>query len=473
MENDEINPDNQEENNLWQEILNNEMSKKENIVNKNIFVFGDKLSGKKSLFEKMSKLITKKEDNQNKKTLKIDKDFSKFGLIDYLYLNIRSHSKHFSEIKGNANIWIIKETITKDSFKKLLKPEDIRNGMCIIVVDLERAYSIKESITKWLNFIQEIIQEIFTEKDKLKEMQQKQIDFVKLYQEPVFDKNNNLVKVNLSEEQKKELLQKPLPEGVLKTNIGIPIAIVVNKVRDDIYRAYIGGKTNINTNTINPEELPQFILSHIRNIAIEYGASIIYTSPKNNINISILYDYICHVLYNFDLNHKPNLIDTNIYFVPSGCDNLTLLSENEECERYKGQLYHRIIFPSKTIKKQEEEDVSKCEDFYKELIKQQILVIKNLNEKKEEQPKKGEENSKKDEDNKIDNSNEKKTDKNTDNNIDKDKNKINNSEKEEQQKVKDSKIIEKREEISKEVYNSQVKNMRSKFITKFKVKNNK
>ena len=105
-----------------------------------------------------------------------------------------------------------------------------------------------------------------------------------------------------------------LNNDVLMTNCGVPIIFVVNK-SDNPYQKY--------------DDKTEFILRHIRKIAINYGASVIYTSTKSNTNINILYDYIFHRLFNLDLIHKSNMIDKNSYFIPSGYDRLSVLKSND------------------------------------------------------------------------------------------------------------------------------------------------
>ena len=109
-------------------------------------------------------------------------------------------------------------------------------------------------------------------------------------------------------------------------------------------------------------ENSEFILNHIRSIAIEYGATIVYTSGKTNCNLTILYDYICHILFSFDLIHKPNLIDKEAYFIPAGYDNLTLLESNDEKKQYLKEPYeNKITFEKKNKINKEEADIQ-CED---------------------------------------------------------------------------------------------------------------
>ena len=145
-------------------------------------------------------------------------------------------------------------------------------------------------------------------------------------------------------------MKTPLKEGLLQKNIGIPIVYVMNKsdvVLEERKKQY--------------ETFSEFILSHVRQMAIEYGASIIYTSGKSNTNLSILYDYICHTLFNFELLHKPNLIEKEAYFIPAGYDNLSILNSNEETKRHLEDYFELKILSEDNNKNNYEEDIQ-CED---------------------------------------------------------------------------------------------------------------
>jgi len=82
--------------------------------------------------------------------------------------------------------------------------------------------------------------------------------YIKLYEEPQFDEEGNFKKEEVSEETKAFKSQIPMKEGVLKTNLGIPIIIVVNK--SDI--------VNQATERRRYEEDSEFIVKHIRNFAL-------------------------------------------------------------------------------------------------------------------------------------------------------------------------------------------------------------
>lgn len=96
-------------------------------------------------------------------------------------------------------------------------------------------------------------------------------------------------------------------------------------------------------------------------MALEYGATIVYTSGKSNINLTVLYDYICHILFNFELVHKPNFIEKEAYYIPAGHDDLTLLNSNEEIKKYMEESFEERIKPEINEKQIIEEDIQ-CED---------------------------------------------------------------------------------------------------------------
>ena len=132
-------------------------------------------------------------------------------------------------------------------------------------------------------------------------------------------------------------------------------------------------------------------MSHIRLLALEYGATIVFTSGKANYNLTVLYDYICHVLFNFELAHKPNFIEKEAYFIPAGYDDLKLLSSNEEIKKYIEEPYEFKIKPEINEKEIIEEDIQ-CEDtntFFETLKKKGIKgrdIIQKTKAKEETPP---------------------------------------------------------------------------------------
>ena len=183
----------------------------------------------------------------------------------------------------------------------------------------------------------------------------------------------------MSEEDKKRRLQMSLNNEILITNCGVPIIFVINKI-DNPDPKY--------------EDKTEFILRHVRKSALNYGATILYTSTKSNFNITVLYDYIFYSLFNCDLVHKPNMIDKNSFFIPSGYDRLSVLKTNDT----QNELDYEFTDIIKEEKEEEKiEDEIKCEkvsDFFqkvkdrvyrsrKSMIREDLKIGKGLGTNKD------------------------------------------------------------------------------------------
>ena len=143
---------------MWQEMLREANTKKE-IEESNIFIFGDKFSGKKSLIKNISQRIALKDEKKNI-ILEIDDSVSKFGLVDYTYLNIRKLQEEDSDYIGKMGVWIFSELIDEETILTSIKPEYMLKSCFVIVADLSKPVTLKESIKKWLNFIYSTFGEI-------------------------------------------------------------------------------------------------------------------------------------------------------------------------------------------------------------------------------------------------------------------------------------------------------------------------
>ena len=177
----------QKSTNLWQEILREAMPKKE-LENTNLFVFGDNMTGKRLLFKGMNRAIfenSQDSDDKKRENQRIE-EIAKFSLIDYTFLNIQDvpHDQD-SEIIGKLNVWIMNFFIEKEKIMELIKPTDLLNSVCLIITDLSRPWTIKESLTRWTNLIQETFGELIKKlpedtQNKIKENGKKKYIIIKL-----------------------------------------------------------------------------------------------------------------------------------------------------------------------------------------------------------------------------------------------------------------------------------------------------
>ena len=137
--------------NIWQEILNESTIKKD-YEEVNIFVFGDKDTGKKSLIRIMNREAASLE-SEMKKTLNIEEECMKYGLMNYSHLTVKKNGEEDLDTVNKIGVWIMNELIDVETFLALIKPKDILNSVCLIVADYSRPWTINDSIKKWADFI--------------------------------------------------------------------------------------------------------------------------------------------------------------------------------------------------------------------------------------------------------------------------------------------------------------------------------
>jgi hypothetical protein len=143
---------------MWNDILREAMTKKE-VDDSNIFVFGDRQVGKKTLFKLINQEINSRGE-ETKKTLVIDDASAKYGLIEYTYLNIKKLNEEDAEVLGKIGVWIANDLVDEDTFVQLIKPESIVKSMCLIVLDLTRPSELKKSLNKWLTYAYNVINKL-------------------------------------------------------------------------------------------------------------------------------------------------------------------------------------------------------------------------------------------------------------------------------------------------------------------------
>lgn len=109
----------------------------------------------------------------------------------------------------------------------------------------------------------------------------------------------------------------PLSEGVLQTNLGVKILVIVNKA------------DKLNQQKDYHQEHFDFIGQYLRRVCLRYGAGLIYSSATTNENTTALHQYLLSILYQKDFTGidrdsgpvKPSVgKDT---FVPIGWDSLS------------------------------------------------------------------------------------------------------------------------------------------------------
>ena len=136
--------------NIWKEILNESSIKKE-MEDANIFIFGDKNTGKKSLIRILNK-DAGPQDIESKNSSNNEENLPLYGLMNYSHLNAKKVLEDETEI-NKVGVWMMNELIDENTFLNLVKPKNMLKCVCLVVVDYSRPWNIIDSLKKWSNFI--------------------------------------------------------------------------------------------------------------------------------------------------------------------------------------------------------------------------------------------------------------------------------------------------------------------------------
>ncbi|XP_068696771.1 cytoplasmic dynein 1 light intermediate chain 2-like [Montipora capricornis] len=334
---------------LWSSILSDVSSSASRKLpsNKSIVLLGFDGSGKTTLISK----LRGKED-----------EISKGHGLEYTYLDVHDEERDDSTRLG---VWILDgDPLHKNLLQYALTPKSITNTVIVHVVDISRPWTIMESLHSWTEVLREHIHSLKLPPKELNEMEERIVRQFQEYAEP--DEPNEDRRRSGIKDEDRVLL--PLDENVLTDNLGLPMIVVITKTdcmssleKDRDYR----------------EEHFDFIQQHIRRHCLKYGASLFYTSVKENKNCSLLFKYLAHKIYGLPFNSPALVVDKESVFIPAGWDSvkkINILSEHLKVILPEDRFDDHIVKPQLRKPIQDKEILAEDEQTF--LAKQQQLLQK-------------------------------------------------------------------------------------------------
>ncbi|EAL61001.1 dynein light intermediate chain [Dictyostelium discoideum AX4] len=366
----------QQEEDIWGQILRESSNKNNYFEKRDVAILGDPTSGK-------SLLLSKFDTVSNVESLKSI-------ALSYTFSDIYEDDTSEDPV-GRINYWSLEgEASQNDLLKFSLNKENIKNCMVIITLDFSQPWNLVESLKKWLGILEEHIKSIFKDdKNGFKNLQDKLSIKWHEYEEPTttaatttttttsnnIENNTNKTspttdkiqtnnvqkkkkkKVNISSAEDASVLP-PLSENILINNLGVPILVaccksdsVVMLEKDFDYK----------------DELFDYIQQYLRRICLQYGAGLIYTSARKEINCGVTLEYIENILFGFELKSKTQLIEKDQIFVPAGWDTLAKIQvdfENQKVCKDTDEPYENIVKKPSIIKRREQTQTNSiiCDD---------------------------------------------------------------------------------------------------------------
>lgn len=246
------------------------------------------------------------------------------AFFDYSYLEVKDLD-YLNETLTKINVWQLNDPDRKEFLMHNLRTEHYENLMFAIVLDFTKPWEFLDQLSKWSDVMFEINKKFFLQLpvSKQNQLRKKIEDHFKFYKNPdkkedeFVQTEENAKEPSTSEEEMRQAINDmPLDEGILNVNLGIPIMIICNK--SEVV-------ATAETTKYYQQRL-EFIMKHLREFALRYGASIMFTSTKKGTNMLGLYSYLLHRF--FDSNPvSPELTNKESMFIPTGYDSPKLVQQ--------------------------------------------------------------------------------------------------------------------------------------------------
>jgi len=265
------------------------------------------------------------------------------------------------ELAPRLNVWKLNGLEHKGVLKFALKPRVLQSTIVLLVADFSKPWSFLSALQQWMDVLEEQLNSVYDECPETgldTQHQQAQVRWFQNYVEPAKEDGGSKPLSTFAAQDGSTLaggedIVLPLGEGTLTKNLGVPIVIVCNK--SDMM-------ATLEKNFEYQDSDFEFIQQKLRQFALTYGATLVYTSTKTGKGIEVLQDYVAHRLLNSPFSTRAQVLDKDTLFVPAGYDSLeriTVLNDHT-----KTGTYEEVIAPpvNKTRAARAEETVMAAED---------------------------------------------------------------------------------------------------------------
>jgi len=310
--------------NLWSSLLSEVQTSRSAQLptSKSLLVLGDKESGKTTLIAK----------------LQCNDDPKKGSGLEYGYIDVRDE---YREDHTRLSHWILDgDTSHANLLSFALTEENYMDTTVLLCVSMTTPWNMMDQLQNWASLLQDHIDKLPLSGEDVKKYQttswRRWQDYIEPgdEQEVTSPTKKSRGMGGLAEQVEGEL--EPLPEGTLARNLGLDLIVVVTKTD---YMA------DLEKDYDYKDEHFDFIQQAVRKFCLQYGASLFYTSVKEDKNCDLLYKYLVHRIYHFPFKTPALVVEKDAVFIPAGWDNdkkISILYENMHSVR-PDQYYTDVI----------------------------------------------------------------------------------------------------------------------------------
>uniref|UniRef100_A0A182MZP3 Dynein light intermediate chain n=1 Tax=Anopheles dirus TaxID=7168 RepID=A0A182MZP3_9DIPT len=340
--------------NLWSSILN-EVQTQSNTklpTNKLVLVVGDNASGKTTLIAKLQGV----------------EDPKKGSGLEYAYIDVRDE---YRDDVTRLGVWILDGDAGHNNLLKYaLNEQNFPHTLVILTLSMTTPWSLVDQLQHWMKILDDHIASLKIDPEEKQQCQARLMTEWQNYCETIddLDPGSPIKRTNRLPSVDDELDALPLPEGVLTTNLGLDVVVVVTKTD------YM---TTLEKELDYRDEHFDFMQQWIRRFCLMYGASLFYTSVKEDKNCDLLYKYLTHRIYGLPFRTPALVVEKDAVLIPAGWDNMKKISIlHENMQSCKPDDYYNDIIaqpPSrKTVSNRESEIQTEEEQAF--LARQQQLL---------------------------------------------------------------------------------------------------
>jgi dynein light intermediate chain 1 len=326
--------------NIWNQILADATRESANILEpRTVLILGDRNAGKSALLARLQ--------GQEISAL------SKGHALSYTFIDV--YDDEADDPVGRVDVWTFEgEPAHRDLLQFALNEKNISNALVVIALDFSQPWSLVESLRKWIGLLKEHTSIL---RDRLpQDLEEKVRLYWQTYQEPPeggapgsHNKKKKRQRIHLPH----DMASLPsLDENTLSHNLGVPLVIVCCKTDSVVM---------LEKDYDYKDALFDYIQTHLRRICLNYGASLVYTSAKKDINCELLMEYIEHRLFAFEFHHHCQLLEKDSVFVPAGWDTISKISAdfgNQNICKDPEEPYESVVKKPITIKRREQAQVT-------------------------------------------------------------------------------------------------------------------
>ncbi|KAH0564603.1 cytoplasmic dynein 1 light intermediate chain 1 isoform X1 [Cotesia glomerata] len=311
--------------NLWSSILAEVQNSGNNKLpsNKNVLVLGDNESGKTTLIAKLQGV----------------EDPKKGSGLEFAYIDVRDD---YRDDQTRLSVWVLDgDPGHANLLKYALNAEKFSHTLVMLVAAMTTPWALLDQLQSWAALLGDHIDKLPLDNDTRQKCRQLNVKKWQDYTEPgdELDPGSPLRRTSRNLDDDADNL--PLPEGVLTTNLGLDVVVVITKTD---YMSTLEKEHDYK------DEHFDFMQQWIRRFCLQYGAGLFYCSAKEDKNCDLLYKYLTHRIYNLPFRTPALVVEKDAVLIPAGWDNIKKIAIlHENLQSMKPDDYYRDVIAQPSV----------------------------------------------------------------------------------------------------------------------------